>query len=444
MFESLYFFLILSTFKFDCYESKALFLTPLIERGEIKAAQRQAEVKPFLPHVKSFSGYLTVDKKHNSNLFFWFFPTSSTKTDVPLILWLQGGPGTSSLFGLFQENGPYIFKKGKLRRRELSWTNFYNLLYVDAPTGTGFSFTNSSDGCSTNCAEGSDHLFEVLRQFLLLFPGMQKNKLILSGESYGAKYLTSLAHTILSKNSTKPKINVWKIFLTSAVISMEDVIPHYNSYLGAHGLLDKQGEDLISKQQELVVSLIRAKEYIKAKNIFLDVFTSSSGLLRNLTGIHNIYNFMKESQSTLEYFVEFMNQKETKAALHVDDMKFMPTNKSIVMKQKDLLKSIKNEFGIVLENFKTLVCLGQFDIITSYYPYMKLIESTDWSGNWNYIQAQHQPLKWKRHLCGFYKVAKKYTEVMLRNSGHFIGEDQPRCLLEVLRAFVNGVFDKEM
>lgn len=434
------------TFQFDCYESKPLFLTPLIEKGEIKAAQKQAEVKPFLPHVRSFSGYLTVDEEHNSNIFFWFFPNTSNRTDAPLILWLQGGPGTSSLFGLFRENGPYVFRKGKVQHRQLSWTKFYNLLYVDVPTGTGFSFTNSSEGFSTNCTEGSDHLFEVLRQFLLLFPEMQKNKLILSGESYAGKYLTSLAHTVLTRNSTKPKIDIWKIFLTSAVISMEDVIPHYSSYLGAHGLLDRHGEDVIHNQQDLIVSHIRAKEYIKAQDIFMEVFMGSSNisLLRNLTGVGNIYNFMKDSQYSRDYqnFVEFMNKNETKAALHVEDKKFMPANRNIAMKQTDLLKSMKGKFGIVLENFKTLICFGQFDIVTSYYPHTKVIESTDWSGNWDYMQAHRQPFQWKQHLCGYYKVAKNYTEVMIRNSGHLIGEDQPRCLLEVLQTFIKGGFDQ--
>lgn len=440
-------FVCIFTYQFGCYESKALYLTPLIEKNEIEAAQRQAQVKPFLPNVKSYSGYLTVDKVYNSNVFFWFFPKISNGTNAPLIVWLQGGPGTSSLYGLFCENGPYVFRRGKLRQRRLSWTNFYNLLYVDVPVGTGFSFSNSSTECSVSCTEGSDHLFEVLRQFLLLFPEMQKKKLILSGESYAGKYLSTLAHTILTRNSTKPKINVWKIFITSAVISLEDVIPHYSSYLGAHGLLDEHGEDIMRQRQDLIVSHLRAKEYNEARDIFLEVLigsTNISSLVRELTGHGNIYNLMKDSQysNKHKHFQEFMNKEETKIALHVEDKKFMSSNKNILMKQKDLLKSAKGEFGIALENFSTLVCFGQFDIITSYFTHTKVIESTDWSGNWDYMQAHRQPFRKKKHLCGYYKMAKNYTEVMIRNAGHFVAEDQPRCVLEALRAFINGQFDK--
>lgn len=53
-----------------------LFLTPLIEAGKIEEAQKAARVGPLkgADNVTSFSGYLTVNKKFDSNLFFWFFP----------------------------------------------------------------------------------------------------------------------------------------------------------------------------------------------------------------------------------------------------------------------------------------------------------------------------------------------------------------------------------
>lgn len=96
-------------------------------------------------NVTSYSGYLTVDKTHNSNLWFWFFPAEGTeamydedfvdleknaefklrssersrklKTEKPLLLWLQGGPGSSSLFGLFTENGPFFINDDKVSIR---------------------------------------------------------------------------------------------------------------------------------------------------------------------------------------------------------------------------------------------------------------------------------------------------------------------------------------
>lgn len=54
-----------------------LFLTPLIENGKIDEARAKAGVQhKEMDDINSYSGYLTVNKKYNSNLFFWFFPAT--------------------------------------------------------------------------------------------------------------------------------------------------------------------------------------------------------------------------------------------------------------------------------------------------------------------------------------------------------------------------------
>jgi carboxypeptidase C (cathepsin A) len=94
--------------------SPALILTPYIAKNETAQARNLSSVNSSLfLNVKSHSGFLTVDAAKNSNLFFWYFPVHDKPVNTtPLIVWLQGGPGATSLAGLFEEIGPFHYEDG--------------------------------------------------------------------------------------------------------------------------------------------------------------------------------------------------------------------------------------------------------------------------------------------------------------------------------------------
>lgn len=134
-----------------------LILTPLIEQNKIQEAQQASQVhfagfknqlsyagrwwsqcisKHTVQTCLLISGYFTVDKSWGSNMFFWYFPARSSPETAPVLLWLQGGPGASSLIGLFAENGPFTVKAKKgLKERRFSWTENHHVIYIDNPVG---------------------------------------------------------------------------------------------------------------------------------------------------------------------------------------------------------------------------------------------------------------------------------------------------------------------
>ncbi|EMD59428.1 hypothetical protein GGP41_009286 [Bipolaris sorokiniana] len=91
------------------------------------------------PGVESYAGY--VDLAPNVHIFFWFFESRRDPASDPVTLWLNGGPGSDSLIGLFQENGPCMIDDNITAvYNPYSWNNISNMLYISQPVGTGFSY----------------------------------------------------------------------------------------------------------------------------------------------------------------------------------------------------------------------------------------------------------------------------------------------------------------
>lgn len=126
------------------------FLPPPTDLTTAANGVRYKEVPPGIceqrDDIKSISGY--VDVSANEHIFFWFFEArNADPTTAPLTAWINGGPGTSSMVGLFQEIGPCsIDTDGNVVDNPYSWTNASNLLFIDQPVQTGFSYSTTTPG----------------------------------------------------------------------------------------------------------------------------------------------------------------------------------------------------------------------------------------------------------------------------------------------------------
>ena len=155
------------------------------------------------PGVNQYSGYFSVGTNmvnnssfrdillqltRSQNMWFWFFEARDKPSTAPLALWLNGGPGCSSMIGLFQENGPCTFNNAPGSAPVLnphSWNNFANMLYVDQPIGTGFSFGTDS---ATSTVTAAPFVWKLLQAFYTQFPSYENRNFGLFTESYGGHY----------------------------------------------------------------------------------------------------------------------------------------------------------------------------------------------------------------------------------------------------------------
>ena len=145
-----------------------------------------------------YSGYLETDIPKNE-LFYIFVPSqSNTSSTDPVLLWLNGGPFCSSLFGLLGEIGPVIagFFTGYFEKNEYSWNKKTNLLVFEFPAGLGFSKTYDRNQTWNDTKTAKSNLY-ALKNFFKLFPQYKNNSFYMSGESYAGVYIPFLSQAII-------------------------------------------------------------------------------------------------------------------------------------------------------------------------------------------------------------------------------------------------------
>lgn len=93
---------------------------------------------------------MDVFQAHNYSIdnFFWFFESRTDPANAPLSVWMNGGPGASSMEGLFRENGPCTVNldSNSTTLNPWSWNNEVNMLYIDQPIDVGFSYNKLRNG----------------------------------------------------------------------------------------------------------------------------------------------------------------------------------------------------------------------------------------------------------------------------------------------------------
>ncbi|KAK1145766.1 hypothetical protein N8T08_004007 [Aspergillus melleus] len=124
----------------------------------VKISYKEPGICETTPGVKSYSGYvhlppgtledLSLDQDYPINTFFWFFESRNDPINAPLSIWMNGGPGSSSMIGLMQENGPCIVNadSNSTELNPWSWNNYVNMLYIDQPNQVGFSYDTATNG----------------------------------------------------------------------------------------------------------------------------------------------------------------------------------------------------------------------------------------------------------------------------------------------------------
>ncbi|OAL18111.1 hypothetical protein AYO20_11778 [Fonsecaea nubica] len=173
---------------------------------------------------ESYAGLLPISSEKNaSELYFWFFPSSNPNATNEILIWLNGGPGCSSLEGFLQENGPFLWQYGTFKpvRNQWSWTNLTNVVWVEQPVGTGFS---QGTPTATSEADVASQFLGFFKNFVELF-SMQGYTVYIAGESYAGYYVPYIADAMFNANDTE-FYNISSIMIYDPSLSYDVVQEH--------------------------------------------------------------------------------------------------------------------------------------------------------------------------------------------------------------------------
>ena len=427
-----------------------------------------------------YSGYLSASKVKN---FHYIFNEANYRPEKkPLVLWLNGGPGCSSLEGWIKENGPMrIDKDGKFQMNEYSWHKAANMLYIESPGDVGFSYIDSQAIYEKEINDeitANDNL-KALLDFFDKFPSYKGRDFYISGESYAGVYIPTLAYNILMHNKKEvqsKKINLKGILIGNGLIGVnENLTYNVHDFLFSHHItsyenrmdfnkycLDEYDEEKCKEIKNEVTEClenINIYDYLKdcetpttesgEKDYFSNYYLKSSWIFPNLKEKQeqmkqNKKNFeekkLKKRQSCYndKSIIEYFNRKDVKSALHVNtDINWNLCSSEV---NKKYVKQPQGSFWayplLINSGIRILIYSGDTDITVPYNANQEWIEQLKLEvvKPWKQWRAYGN----KKNISGYYVKYEGFTFCTFRGVGHMVPEFKPKDAFYVFSKFINN------
>lgn len=442
-----------------------LFFVPLFNGGGVAIAARRT------PDGSEQWGYVEVRPK--AHMFWWYYRSPQRIQDPnkpwPIILWLQGGPGASGVgIGNFEEVGPL---DTFLKPRNSTWLEKADLLFVDNPVGTGYSFVEDNSLFVKTDEEAATDLTTLLISIFNRDEILQKSPLYIVAESYGGKYAVTLGLSALKAiEAGKLKLKLGGIALGDSWISPEDFVFSWAPLLKDVSRLDNNG---VQKSNSLTQQI---KQQI-VKGQFEDATDSWSELENVITSNSNsvdFYNFLLDSgmDPVSSTAAELSQKIATKRySRYLDSLRTSPggdgdldTLMNVVLRRKlkiipkdvqwggqsdfvftalagDFMKPRISEVDELLtKGVNVTVYNGQLDVICSTKGTQAWVRKLKWEGIKTFLAMDRTPM-----FCGGDKVTKGFTKsyknldfYWILKAGHFVPVDQPCIALNMVGSITHS------
>ncbi|KHN99363.1 carboxypeptidase Y precursor [Metarhizium album ARSEF 1941] len=402
--------------------------------------------------VRQFSGYLD-DNSTDKHLFYWFFESRSDPKNDPVILWLTGGPGCSSMSGLFMELGPsMVDQNGSLHANPYSWNSNASVIFLDQPVNTGFSYSKAE--VDTTAAAARD-IYALMTLFFEQFPQYAKQDFHIAGESYAGHYIPATAYEILSHS--RRNINLKSVLIGNGLTDPYTQYGYYEAMAcgkGGHkAVLDQQTCEGMRKALPQCRSAIEAcyggNHYACVDSAaYCDGPFLASYLKTNL----NPYDVRKKCvggslcYKEANYAQQWLNRKDVMQTLGVEVRTFDTCNPQINLAFRqagDWFLPIQRYVPHILAQIPVLIYAGDVDFICNWLGNEAWTNALPWPGKDAFNSAG--PLELTARSGKNYakiKHAQGFAFARVYQAGHLVPHDEPEGALDLMTRWIRGEWSK--
>ncbi|KAH7365080.1 hypothetical protein KP509_18G008000 [Ceratopteris richardii] len=410
---------------------------------------------------KHYAGYVTVSESHGRALFYWFFESSQKNySQMPLVLWLNGGPGCSSVGnGALGEMGPFFTNDSGtgLTLNKHAWNRAANIIFLESPYGTGFSYSNtSSDYEQLNDEPVAEDAHAFLIGWFRKFPEYAKNDFYLVGESYAGHYIPTLARVIVRENraSTGFQINFKGFAIGNPWTDAYSDNLGTTEFYFSHSLISEETYNTIRSNCDFKNSL---PVDAGSTNATCNSAVSEADMDMSKIDIYNIYGPACNSNNSivlkrglyemsllvgaynpcLDSVTPYLNLPSVQAALHISSPRSWVGCSSVVFRnysKSDMVNSMIPVYQELLkENLRIWIYSGDTDGVVStlgtrrWIKELNLTVQTPWYA-WDY---NNQVGGWTQEYDGL-------TFVTVRGAGHLVPFVQPGPAFALFGTFLAG------
>eukprot|EP00484_Ammonia_sp_Unknown_P019123 CAMPEP_0197032336 /NCGR_PEP_ID=MMETSP1384-20130603/11040_1 /TAXON_ID=29189 /ORGANISM="Ammonia sp." /LENGTH=444 /DNA_ID=CAMNT_0042461979 /DNA_START=11 /DNA_END=1342 /DNA_ORIENTATION=- len=409
------------------------------------AGYTEGGANPPLPKMNA--GYIEVNASANGSLFYWLVQSMAERVDssTPFLIWLNGGPGSSSLTGMFSENGPFRIKAGtkELEFFNYTWSTYYHVLFVDNPIDTGFSFCNKGQQVQTEDQMGENFL-RLMQGFYKCHPEYAKNPLYITGESYAGRYIP-----FIWKWLTNGGIKVAGLAIGNGIY--DPFIQFYSSpfYAYVNGIIDYQDYVAVNATVAACLDLAVVGAQTNDRNILNDAanicLDATNGVYEDYGGNVFQYDIRENNGSAFDGITDdlanYLNQSSVGEDIHTygipwksSDGTSSPNPVAEVLNYDIVLNNSASIIPEALRNgTRILFYNGQFDgSVCNNYGNQQCLRQLNYKGEWNGLKRNAYFLD---DLCiGYVKESsdKMLTYFVVADSGHLVPYNQPKNILDVI------------